>query len=210
MQLLPVWVIFLAAAIRLFGGLAYLRATLAGRARPHAISWLIWSITPLISFFAELSAGVGIIAFLTLALAASPMMVFFAALFKDIRLLRADRFDMLCITIALFGIVMWFATDSPAVAISIAIIADTVSCLPTLRKAYRDPHSEYPLTFLLSAGSMVLALLATQSISFEAFAFPVYVLSMNLLIASLAMRPGKQSRRRAQVPKRKRRAARVL
>lgn len=196
MQLLPVWIIFVAAALRLFGGLAYLRATLAGRARPHAISWLIWSLTPLISFFAELSAGVGAIAVVTLALAISPMMVFLAALFKDIRLLRADRFDMLCIAIAVLGIILWFATDSPAVAITIAIIADTVSCLPTLRKAYRDPRSEYPPTFLLSAGSMVLALLATQSISFEAFAFPVYVLSMNLLIAGLALRPGKQPRKK--------------
>ena len=141
MQLLPVWIIFVAAALRLFGGLAYLRATLAGRARPHAISWLIWSLTPLISFFAELSAGVGAIAVVTLALAISPMMVFLAALFKDIRLLRADRFDMLCIAIAVLGIILWFATDSPAVAITIAIIADTVSCLPTLRKAYRDPRS---------------------------------------------------------------------
>ncbi len=188
MQLLPVWFIYIAALIRLAGGLAYFRATLDGRARPHAVSWIIWSLTPFISFFAELSVGVGVLAVVTLTLGLSPLLVVIAALKVDRRLFRINAFDALCIAIASAGVIIWAITSEPLTAIIVAIIADIVSCLPTIRKAYQYPETEYPPTFLLSAGSMSLALLATQEISLAAFAFPVYVLVMNLLIASLALR----------------------
>lgn len=198
MQILPVWFIFVAAGMRLVGGLAYLRATLAGRARPHAVSWLIWSITPTITFFAELSAGVGYIAIVTLALAINPFLVFVASLLRDRSLLRVNRFDVFCLSIAVFGILLWGITDTPAVAINIAIAADMISALPTIRKTIRQPTSEYPPTYLTSASAMILALLASQSVSFEGFAFPVYILLINLFIASLALRKPKPTKPRAK------------
>lgn len=188
MQILPVWFIFVAAAIRVFGGMAYFRATLAGKAHPHATSWLLWSFTPLITFFAELSAGVGIISVIALALGISPLLVVIAAFKTNRHLFQINRFDMVCISIAIFGLFLWTATKEPITAIIVAIIADAISSLPTIRKTIRYPHSEYAPTYLVSASSMILALLATRDISFEAFAFPTYVLTINLIIASLALR----------------------
>lgn len=203
MLILPVWFIYVAATMRLVGGVSYFLATLNGKARPHAISWLIWSVTPMITFFAEASAGVGPIAIVTLALAISPMMVFVAALVKDRSLLRVNHFDIWCLTLAVFGIVSWGVTREPITAIIIAIMADAISCLPTLRKAYHRPYTEHPPTFLLSASSMVIALLATQEISFAAFAFPVYVLTVNLLFLAFSVR--RYSRRYARLAGRKQR-----
>ena len=188
MQILPFWFIYVAAGARLLGGLAYFRATLAGKARPKAMSWLIWSITPLITFFAELSVGAGQIAIVTLALGISPMLVVLAALKTDRRLFKLDRLDAFCIFIAVTGIVVWALSSDPILAIVLAITADAISCIPTIRKTIRKPETEYPLTYFLSASSMVIAILATKEVSFAAFAFPVFVLTLNSLMTVLAMR----------------------
>lgn len=188
MQILPIWFIYVAAAMRILGGLAYVRATLSKQASPHAVSWLLWAITPLVTFVAEVTVGVGLIAIVTLAMGVSPILVVLAALKTDRRLFRLDSFDAVCIGIALIGLLIWAITRQPITAIILAIAADTISCLPTIRKTYRRPDSEYPPTFLLSASSMALALLASREITFAGFAFPTYVLIMNLIILSLSMR----------------------
>ncbi|NLA43219.1 hypothetical protein GX865_03665 [Candidatus Saccharibacteria bacterium] len=175
-------------SMRLLGGLAYFRATLIGRAKPHATMWLIWAITPFITFFAELSAGVGSAAVIPLALGTSPLLVALAALKVDRRLFKIDLFDTLCIGIALAGIATWAITSEPVTAIILAIAADTVSALPILRKTLRNPKSEYPPTYLLSALGMVVAILATEQISFAALAFPVYIFIINFLILTLTLR----------------------
>lgn len=188
MQILPLYFLYIAAGMRLLGGIAYFRATLAGRAKPNATIWLLWAATPLITFFAELSAGVGSAAIIPLALGVSPLMVAAAAFKVDRRLFKLDGFDALCLGIAVFGITTWAITKEPITAIVLAIVADFVSALPILRKTLRRPKTEYPPTYLLSASSMIIALLATEEISFAAFAFPVYVLLINLLILSLSLR----------------------
>ena len=204
MNVLPIWFIYVAAILRLYGGMAYLKATLSGRAKPKAVSWLIWAMIPLITFFIELSAGVGLIAIVTLALGLSPLMVVIAAFKTDRKLFRADLLDIFCITIALLGIGFWAITQDTFTAIVVLIVADFISAIPTLRKTIHNPQSEYPFTYALSAFSMILALLATQEISFAAFAFPAYVLFINTLLVSLIMFSPRKKSRLAKSKKRKR------
>ena len=204
MNVLPIWFIYVAAILRLYGGMAYLKATLSGRAKPKAVSWLIWAMIPLITFFIELSAGVGPIAIVTLALGLSPLMVVIAAFKTDRKLFRADLLDIFCITIALLGIGFWVITQDTFTAIVVLIVADFISAIPTLRKTIHSPQSEYPFTYALSAFSMILALLATQEISFAAFAFPAYVLFINTLLVSLIMFSPRKKSRLAKSKKRKR------
>ena len=205
MQILPVYFLYLAAGFRVVGGLAYVLATLRGKAQPKATIWLLWGMTPMITFFAELSAGVGTAAIIPLALGISPLLVAAAAFRVDRKLFSIDAFEAFCLSIAVLGVAAWAVTQEPLTAIVLAITADFVSAIPIIRKTIRRPASEYPPTYLISALSMVVALLATETVSFAAFAFPVYVLAINTVIFSLAMRrygktptkrPGKKPRHR--------------
>lgn len=199
MQILPVWFIYVAAGMRIFGGLAYVRATLEKRARPHAVSWIIWATTPLITFIAGLSSiGFKPGSVITLALGISPILVVLAALKTDRRLFRIDSFDATCLTIAGLGIIFWMLSQNPLIAIVMAISADAVSTLPTIRKTIRKPKSEYPLTYFISASSMLIALLATTEVAFETFAFPVYALIMNTVIVGLALRAHRKAKRKTK------------
>lgn len=180
--MLPYYFIYIAVFIRLLGGVSYLRATLDGRARPNPLSWFFWGTTPIIAFFAEISAGVGLPALATLALGISPLAVFVAVMYKNPRLFQLDAFNLLCGILAILGIILWRATENPDTAIMLAIIADIASVLPTLRKIWRFPNSEHSPTYLMSASSMTLVLFTIQQWNFATFAFPVYVLCINLFI----------------------------
>lgn len=182
MGILSVWFIYVAAALRLGGGFAYIIATIRGKAKPNPISWLLWSLTPLISFFAGFSSGFDPMLIVTLATGLSPLLVFFIAIAKNRRSLRFNKLNTICFIIALTGIGLWAATDHPLLAIGLAIIADIVSALPTLVKIARHPYSEYTPTYLVNAGAMALALLATDTLEPLTIAFPVYVLVINSFI----------------------------
>lgn len=50
--MLPEYFIYIAASIRILAGLLYIKSILKGKTRPSAVSWLIWSVSPFIAFFA--------------------------------------------------------------------------------------------------------------------------------------------------------------
>lgn len=182
---LPVWFVYVAALMRLGGGLAYMRATIRGEAKPNPVSWLLWSLTPLISFFAGLSDGFDVLLVVTLATGLSPLLVFLIAITKNPQSLQFNKLNVSCFLIAIAGIGLWAISDHPLLAIGLAVIADIVSALPTLAKIIRQPHSEYVPTYATSAISMMVAILATDTLSPLALAFPVYVLLINLMIVGL-------------------------
>lgn len=200
--MLPNEFIILAIVMRMGGGMAYLWSTITGRARPNPISWLLWGVIALIAFGAELAAGVGPVAYVTLALGISPLLVFLAAIARH-RRIHIDRLSAICIVIALAGIALWLTTDNPIVAISAAIFADLISGLPTIHKAYRQPHTEYAPTYLISASAMIVALATIDDWTFAAAAFPTYILLINTLIFSLARRQVKPKSRRRTKPSHK-------
>ncbi len=193
--MLPIWFIYIAAGMRIAGGLAYLASTIRGIARPNPVSWLLWGVIPIIAFIAELQANVGPIAYVTLALGVSPILVFTATMIKNPQSFRLKGLNLLCALIAVLGLVLWASTNSPELAISFMLIADFASGLPTITKAWRDPKSEFAPSYLVSASAMILALLTVTDWRFAVIAFPVYILAINLLIFSIAMRrPRKKSR----------------
>ena len=202
LPLLPMWFVYIAAAMRIIGGFAYLRATLIGKAKPNPVSWLLWGIIPIIVFIAELQAGVGLVALVTLAVGISPILVFFAAIHKNRRSFELRGFNLLCALIAVSGIILWINNKNPEIAIIIMILADIASALPTIKKILQKPNSEFPPSYLLSASSMVIALLAVSNWTFAAVAYPIYVLAINLIIFYLTTRPRKQINKKRSPAKR--------
>ncbi len=52
------YLVFVGAAVNLFGHFSYIKETLKGNTKPNKVTWLIWSIAPLIATFAAISSGV--------------------------------------------------------------------------------------------------------------------------------------------------------
>ena len=52
------YLVFVGAGVQLLGIAAYVKETLRGKTKPNKVTWLMWSIAPLIATFAALSDGV--------------------------------------------------------------------------------------------------------------------------------------------------------
>jgi hypothetical protein len=192
--MLPAWFTVFSVAIRLFGGAQYCWGILRGKAQPNPITWFLWGLTPLITFFASLQYGLQPQSLVLLALAATPLTVsgLTLILHRHRRREHFTPFALLCGALALVGIVLWQITSIPELAIIFSIIADIFATLPTLEKAYRKPASEYAWPYLMSIVSMVVTLLTIQNWVFAVFAFPLYMMLVNIVLFAFAAVPIKK------------------
>jgi len=193
--MLPAWFVIFSVAIRLIGGTQYAWGVLHGKARPNPITWFLWGLTPIIAFFAQLSHGFSAQSLVLLTLGISPLVICVITLSKYNTREHFTPFSISCAALALVGIFLWQITAVTEVAIVFSILADIFATLPTLHKAYKDPSSEYSFPYLLSVVSMVIALLAVQDWVFTEYAFPLYMLGVNIILFAFAILPLRKLRR---------------
>lgn len=199
--------IVVAVALRLAAGLGYLMATSRGVIQPNPVSWLLWGLTPLVAFVAQVQDGVTPQAWVTLTLGTSPLLIFVVSVAKKSHW-RVGRFDALCGGSAAAGIVLWQISSDPAPAIVFSILADILASLPTLAKAYETPGSERAYPYFVSILSMTVTLLTISDWKFVECAFPLYMLLINTAIfgvvrlrsGQLDGRPHKQGGRHRRRP----------
>lgn len=182
MHMLPAWFILVAVVIRLSAGYSYIRAVLNKKAHPNPITWFFWGLTPLIAFSAQISKDVGLAAWITLALAIGPLIIFILSLRHNWSRAHFTPSTTICAVMALLGIGLWLSTDNPAFAIVFSIMADIFGSIPTLVKTYHNPASEDARAYLLSVVSMVITLFTITNWSFASYAMPAYILLINLVI----------------------------
>jgi len=193
--MLPEYFIYIAASIRILAGLLYIKSILKGKTRPSAVSWLIWSVSPFIAFFAAtFSEGFKLASLVTLALGISPLLVFITASVTKNHLFKLTLPDLICGILAIISLICWLITKNPILTISFAILADFISTIPTLKKSYYYPDTEYAPTYLLAILAMSITLLANKETTSYSLIYPTYILLMNLLVASIITRKNRNNK----------------
>lgn len=198
--MIPEWCIGFAILLRLASGGRYAWGVIMGRARPNPVTWFLWGSTAMVAFAAQLTGGVGAQALVTFVLGLGPLVVALLATVRGHLRAHLTPFTFACAAITLGGIFLWQATSNPTLAIACSIAADFAASLPTLRKGYHDPGSEYALPYFLSMCSMVITLLTITTWNFETYAFPIYMLCINTLLFIMPLRrPTKIKRKNRRV-----------
>lgn len=193
--MLPEYFIYIAASIRILAGLLYIKSILKGKTRPSAVSWLIWSVSPFIAFFAAtFSEGFKLASLVTLALGISPLLVFITASVTKNHLFKLTLPDLICGILATISLICWLITKNPILTISFAILADFISTIPTLKKSYYYPDTEHAPTYLLAILAMSITLLANKETTSYSLIYPTYILLMNLLVASIITRKNRNNK----------------
>lgn len=186
-----------AAALDLAGCLVYSVRTLRGKVHPNGLTWLLWSVAPLIAFVAEFAHGVGISALMALSVGLGPLLVFSSAVARKGMLHRPSRAELACGIMSLFALAAWWRTRQPDAAVALSIAADVLATLPTLVKAHRDPLSEDAWPYFCVAVGSVLTLATLTRWSFVSAGFPGYLL---LLCGTLAFLTRPRAAPRVTVP----------
>lgn len=181
----------LGALIILTGNAAYARDTVRGNTQPNRVTWMLWALAPLIAFAAEVSQGVGLNAVLALTVGLGPLMVVVASFMDPKAYARVTPFDAGCGVLSVVALAAWAATGRGNIAILLSILADFLAAVPTIRKAYLQPHTEHAAAFLSGVVGATITLLTIkpEDWSFASVAFPAYILLDSALIASLILVP---------------------
>lgn len=174
--------IIVGALIGAAGSIAYLKDTVRGKVKPHKVSFLMWSIAPLIAFFAQIQQGVGLAALMTFSTGFLPLTIFIASFVNKNAEWKLTIFDVICGILSLTGLALWMITKVGNVAIFFSIVADALAAIPTLVKAYKYPDTEIAWPWISSVIGVILTLLTLSTFTFANCGFILYILVVNTLI----------------------------
>ena len=187
--------VILGAIIAAAGSVSYLIDTLKGKVKPNRVSFLLWSLAPLIAFFAEIKQGVGIQALMTFVVGFLPLTIFIASFVNKKAEWKLTGFDLMCGALSIVGLVLWYITKSGNIAIIFSILADGLAALPTVVKSFNYPETESAWPYFTSTISGILTLLTVKVWNLANIGFPLYIILITLVIFSLVQfKLGKQIR----------------
>ena len=171
--------------LQIIGGWSYFVGTLRGTVKPNRVTWLLWTIAPLVAFAAELAQGVGIESLTTFVVGFVPLVIFSASFVNKKSVWHLTRFDLVCGTLSFLGLTLWYVTKVGNIAILFAMIADALAAAPTLVKSYHFPETEDYRIYFFGVVNAAIGILAISQWNFEHFGFPLYLLVLNLLLVLL-------------------------
>jgi len=162
----------------------YIRSIRRGEAKPHVFSWVIWGLTTVIVFLAQLAARGGIGAW---PIGVSGFITCYIAVLAW--RMRADtlitRLDWAFLITSLTALPLWFFTADPLWAVVILTAVDVLGFGPTLRRAYARPHDENAIFYSIFGLRNLLAILALEHYSLATVLFPAAVGIACVLLALL-------------------------
>lgn len=174
----------IAIVITLTAFIPYIREIFRGTIRPHIFSWVIWGVTTLLIFLAQLedNGGAG-----TWPIGVSASITIFIAYLAYLK--RADvtitRADWLFFIAALLSLPLWYWTSDPLWAVILLTAIDVAGFGPTVRKAYQFPYSESLLFFALFTLRNALVMLALENLTLTTLIFPAVMLILCVLMMAM-------------------------
>lgn len=174
--------VIVGSLINFIGGLSYLIDTVKGKTQPNKVTWFLWAVAPLLAFSAQIKQGVGLQSLMTFTVGFNPLLIFIASFVNKKAQWKIGKLDIFCGILSVCGIALWQITQIGNLAIFFGILADGTAAIPTIVKSYFKPESENYKVFLFAAINAIITLLTIKIWRFEYFAFPVYILSICVLL----------------------------
>jgi hypothetical protein len=175
----------LAVAIEILSYIFYFVGIWQGKTKPHAFTWLVFSILNIIGFFAALVKGGYIVAWVLGINAVLCLAIFFVGVYQ--KRVNYDLYDWLALLGAFLGIILWCMTHDPLYAVILISVADFVAMTPTIRKAYKLPFEENLESFLLGISYYILSVAALDSFETTNWLYPAAIVTSDLLLIGIIM-----------------------
>lgn len=168
----------------------YISSTLKNKIKPHAFSWLLWTLTTAIVFTAQYMKGGGAGSWSTGFTCIVCFAIGVISLFKYDKAYTLS--DVLFIVVALLALLPWFFTKNPTLSVVLIASIDVLGYGPTLRKSYYYPHEEKAISFGLNAAKHLVSFLALQNYIVATWIYPASQIFMNTLVVILLLIRRKQ------------------
>ena len=166
--------IVLSSVLTLVSAGPYLLDTLKGKTKPRVATWFIWAVLTGIASAASFADHQYASAILTFSAMIEDLAIVVLGIIKSGDL-SLEKLDFYCLIGAGTGLVLWWLFNSPSIAIVASLMIDFIGAVPTIKHTWQKPYEETWLKFVLSAVGGAFAVLASQSFSITALAYPVYI-----------------------------------
>jgi len=176
------YLVLVGAAVGLLAIFSYLKDTLRGKTKPNRITWLMWSLAPLIAAAAAFSDGVRWAASPVFMAGFCPLIIFFSSFINPNSYWKLEKFDYLCGFFSLLALIFWAITKNPVVAIIFSIASDGFASIPTIIKSWKHPETETGIVYIAGLFSALTSFAAVR-----VWVFPEYAFASYLVIVSSAL-----------------------
>ncbi|MDP2930645.1 MAG: hypothetical protein Q8N56_03520 [bacterium] len=176
------YLVFVGAAASIFGTAAYIKDTLKGLTKPNRVTWLMWSVAPLIGAFAGFAKGAGWAALPVFMAGFCSLLILIASFANRNAYWKLEKFDYFCGFFSILALLLWGITKEPLVAIIFSIISDGFAAIPTLVKSWKHPETETLAPYVVGIFTSLTSFTAVKTWDFSSVAFPVYLVLMNNLL----------------------------
>lgn len=169
------YLVLLVIPLAIYGVGSYIKDTITGRVRPNKVSWLMWSVAPLIATFAALSKGVTWAVLPVFMSGFGPLLILLVSFFSKKAYWKLTVFDYFCGFFSILALVLWLITKEANIAIIFAIISDGFAAVPTLRKAWTNPETESWMPYFTGLIGALTSFAAIKYWIFSEYAFASYL-----------------------------------
>lgn len=178
-------IIGLGALASFISGVMYVIATIRNKIQPNKITWLLWSVAPMISVVAGFLKEPSWALVPVFMAGFMPLLVFIASFLNRDSYWDITLLNLACAVISMLALLTWYFTKDPNLAIILSIIGDFAAALPTFIKVWRRPLSEIPWLFLTGVISPTSGLLVATRLALSQVGFSIYLVLLNLSLAFL-------------------------
>jgi len=182
------YITIIGALVWFLGICIYIKDTLKGITKPNRITWLGWSIPPMIATIVAFSSGVQWSTLPVFMTWFWPFLVFLASFVNKQSYWKLGVPDYLCWIFSLLALILWYISKDPVIAIIFAIIGDAFAAIPTIKKAWAHPETETMSTYASTIFMITTSFLALRLFTFTELAFPIYLLFTSCTLVILIWR----------------------
>jgi len=176
------YVVLLGACISLAFSVLYCKDVIKAKVKPNKVTWLMWSVAPLIATVAALSKGVTWAVVPVFMAGFSPLLIFISSFINKKAYWKITRPDLSCGVLSCVALMIWYLTKNADYAIVFSILSDGLAALPTIIKSWKHPETENIFPYLGGLLSSCTVFFAITTWNFASLAFPVYVICVDAVI----------------------------
>ncbi len=178
--------IVISSLLALISPIIYSKAILKGEAKPHRTTRFVLLLITSLATVALFAQGNRVAIWLAGVSTLQSIIIFFLSIKHGMG--GWSKTDILCLVVALLGIVLWQITKNPVIALYFAIGADFTGMVPALIKTYHHPETEVWTFYTLDIFAALFSILALSKWTVAEYSYPIYIMLINVVMTVLIVR----------------------
>lgn len=181
-----IFITILGAIVSFICGSFYLFDTIQGKVQPNRVTWLLWTISPLISTFASSSAGADWKPIVPVFMAGfMPLLVLIASFVNKSSYWSLSYLDYICGILSVLSLIVWYLSKDPNLAIVFSIFSDLMAAIPTFVKIWCSPESEASIYYIGGIFTDVSSLITATRWTIASVSFSIYLILLDISLLIL-------------------------